>query len=78
MILLTGRDTKLPALVDEHEITSVDAMKEKSRPFSRIYLRNDKFQHSYFLDVLENPEEINKRIRYEKLELGKYANGYPE
>ena len=77
MILLTGRDTKLPAFVDEHDVVSIDLMKEKSRPFSRIFVKNDKFQHSYFLDVLEDPKEINRRIKHEKLELGKYANGYP-
>ena len=76
MILLTGRDTKLPAYVDESEIIAIDTMKEKSRPFSRIQLKNDKYQYLYFLDVKEDPEEIKRRIKHEKLELGKYANGF--
>lgn len=76
MILLTGRDTRLPAYVDESEIITIESMKEKSRPFSRIHLKNDKHQYLYSLDVLEDPGEIKRRIKYEKLELGKYANGY--
>lgn len=70
MILLTGRDTGRAALVDERDITYVDTISAKPHPFSRIYLRNVKENHDFSLDVEESSEEISRKIRYEKLDLG--------
>ena len=76
MILLTGRDTSLAALVDDHEIVDIQSMREKGVSFSRVFLKNDKEHHDYFLDVLENEKEIRRRIKYEKLDLGCEARTY--
>lgn len=70
MILLTARDTGLAAHVDEQDITLVDPMGPRARPYSRIYLQNKKENHDFYLDVNESPTEVSRRIRHEKLDLG--------
>jgi len=68
VILLTGKDTGLPALVWVKEITDIESH-GGSVPFSRIYLQNDKENHKYFLDVLESKAEIKDHIKHHRLEL---------
>lgn len=81
MILVTGRDTGFLAYIDEHEIVQIKKMREErsSYPFfSRIFLKNDKERYEYFLDVVEDETEIKRRIKHEKLDLGREARSYFE
>lgn len=75
MILLTAKETGLGALVDDHDIVAVDTLPGR-RPYSRIYIKNQKENHDFFLDVLEDSKEIKRRIKYEKLDLGCEARAH--
>jgi len=74
MILATCMDTGLPGYIRKSEIVKIETLSEKvrgrPRPFSRIYLEDKKQHHAYFLDVKENPEEIERRFAEERLDPG--------
>lgn len=79
MILVTGRDTGLPAFIDEHELVQIKKMREEKSScpfFSRVFLKNDREHHEYFLDVVEDETEIKRRIKHERLDLGCEARSY--
>ena len=69
MILCTGKDTNRPAYIWVKEIVSIETL-GGSHPYSRVHLKNDKENHEYFLDVLENPMVISRKIKYERLDPG--------
>lgn len=69
MILVTGKETGLPAYLWIHEIESVEKHGGAS-PYTRIWLKNDKMHHRYYLDVIEDEIEIGRRIREERLAPG--------
>lgn len=64
MILVTGKDTGLTAYIFVKEIEKTEKMKEGPHPFTRVFLKDPKEQHEYFLDVREDPAEINRRIKH--------------
>lgn len=66
MILATSKETGLPAYLWIHEIESMEKHGGSS-PFTRIWLKNDKMHHRYYVDVTENEKEIQRRIREERL-----------
>ena len=66
MILATGRDTGLTSYIFVREIQKMEKMKEDPHPFTRVFLKDPKQQHEYFLDVTEDPGELNKRIKHER------------
>ena len=74
MILLTGRDTGLPAYIFEKEIVRIEEMKEqvrvRSHPFTRVFLQDEKSGYEYFLDVKEKKKEIEKMLEEEKRKHG--------
>ena len=55
----------MPAYVWTEEIVRIEAHEHGSPfPYSRVYLKNDKEHHEYFLDVLESNEEIEKNEKH--------------
>ena len=74
MILVTCKETGLPAYIWCKEITSIESHGGSS-PFTRIWCRNDKLNHEYFLDVKESNTEISRRIKEERLTPGSLADG---
>ena len=70
MILVTSKETGLPAYIWVSEITQVESHKG-SPPYSRVYLKCEKQRHEYTLDVLESAIEISKRIKHERLICGR-------
>lgn len=62
MYILTGKDTGLPAYVWANDIVRIEAMKNGGpRPYSRIFLKNEKEHHEFYLDVTETKEEIENK-----------------
>ena len=66
MILCTSIETGLPAYIWVKEIQNI----EKHGASSRVFLKNEKLHHDYFLDVTESEKEIQNRIKYERLDPG--------
>lgn len=70
MILCTNRETNLPAYIWVNEIEQIESH-EGSSPWSRVFLKNRKESHEYFLDVLEDKKKISEKIKNERLTPGK-------
>lgn len=70
MILVTSKETGLPAYIWISEIVRVESHKGSS-PYSRVYLKNEKQHHEYTLDVKETDKEISKRMKHERLICGR-------
>ena len=70
MITLTGRDTIKPAYVDNKRIVKIEELSEelgdRSYPYTRIHIKDEKLGHEYFLDVIESAKKINALIEEEK------------
>ena len=66
MILVTNKETDLPAYIWVKEIQRMETHGGSS-PFTRVYLKNEKENHDYFLDVRDKKHEIEKKIRFERL-----------
>lgn len=66
MIVLTGRDTCKPAYVDPNHIVKIQEKTEeidgRAYPFSRIFLKDEKQKHEFFLDVVESKARIRKLV----------------
>lgn len=73
MILLTSKETGLPAYIWVKEIQSMESHGGSS-PYTRILLVNDRQHHAYSLDVLESKAEISKRIKHDRLQPGGETN----
>ena len=69
MILLTSKETGLPAYIWVKELQSMESHGGSS-PFTRIFLQDPKQHHEYTLDVLESKAEISKRIKHNRLQPG--------
>lgn len=76
MILLTGVETGLAAHVDDKDIVHIESMRSGRSSFSRIFLKDKKQAHDFYLDVKEDPQEIKRRIKHEQLDLGCEARSY--
>lgn len=72
MILVTGADTNLPAYIWVSEIDSMQWHKggEDKPSYTTVSLHNPKQKHTYTLNVLESPTEINRRIKEKRLVCG--------
>ena len=66
MILVTAKETGLPAYLWIKEIKSMEQHRGSS-PYTRVFLQDDRQHHAYSLDVLESETEIKKRIKYNRL-----------
>ena len=70
MITVTGRDTCKPAYIDEACIEKITEHTEdiagRAYPYSRVYLRDNKQHHEYFLDVVESKAKIATLIEEAK------------
>lgn len=66
MILATGKDTGRTAYIYVKDIVKAEKMKSGSGSFTRVFLKNEKERHDFFLDVKESPEEISRRIKEER------------
>lgn len=67
MITVTNRDTLMAAYIDPKNILRIESFTdEKSKnayPYSRVFLKDDKEGHEYFLDAIETKETIERMIR---------------
>lgn len=66
MIVVTGKDTGMAAYIFVKELIRTERMKAGPRSFTRVFLKNDRNNYEYFLDVQEKPEEIARRIKEER------------
>ena len=66
MIVVTGKDTGLAAYIFVKELQHMDKMKSGPCTFTRVYLKDSRQNHDYFLDVNESPEEIKRRIKEDR------------
>lgn len=66
MIVVTGKDTGLPAYIFVKEIQKTETMRSGPCSFTRVFLKDPKQGHDYFLDVTESREEISRRIKEER------------
>lgn len=73
MILLTSKETGLPAYIWIKEIQSMESHGGSS-PYTRIWLKDPKQHHEYHVDVLESKAEISKRIKHDRLQPGGETN----
>ena len=78
MILLTGVETGLAARVDDKDIVHIESMRSGRSSFSRIFLKDKKQNHDFYLDVKEDLQEIKRRIKHEQLDPGCEARAYSE
>lgn len=62
MITVTNRDTCKPAYIDEKLVQHIEEFSDevcgKSCPYSRVFLKDEKQGHDYFLDVIESKRRI--------------------
>lgn len=65
MILVTNGETGMSAYIFVKEIAGTERTRT-SPPLTRVYLKDPKQGHEYFLDVKESPEEIKRRIKEER------------
>ena len=77
MILVTSKETGLPAYIWVKEIQNIEKHGGSS-PFCRVFLQNEKAHHAYFLDVTESEKDIQKKIKYERLDPGCEVRAYLE
>lgn len=63
MYLVRGKETGLPAYLDTDLIVDMKKCRDGSSPYFRVYLKNEKEHHEYFLDILATEEEINELKR---------------
>jgi len=72
MITLTGFDTNRPAYIPEDYIDRIEEknqrLQERDYPYSRIYIRDSKQAHDYFIDVVESKKYINKLVKQKQEE----------
>lgn len=66
MIVVTGKDTGMAAYIIVKEIQDIKIMRDGSCSFTRVFLKDPKQGHDYFLDVKEKPEEIRRIIKEER------------
>ena len=66
MIVATGRDTGLPAYIFVKHIQKIESMKSGPCSFTRVFMKDPKEDHEYFLDVNETREEISRRIQEDR------------
>lgn len=71
MITVTNRDTCKPAYIDADNILYVEELQDeidgKLYPFSRVFLKDEKEEHEYSLDVIESKAKI-ENLAKEKTE----------
>lgn len=67
MITVTNRDTLKAAYVDPKNIQHIeslqDEIKGRAYPFSRIFIKDEKENHDYFLDVIDSKDKIDRLIK---------------
>jgi len=66
MIVATGMDTGLPAYIFVDDIKKIESIKSGPCSFTRVFMKNIKENHDYFLDVNETRDEINKKIKEDR------------
>jgi hypothetical protein len=66
MIVVTGKDTGMPAYIFVKEIQEAKSMRDGPCSFTRVFLKDPKQGHDYFLDVTESRDEIGRRIKEER------------
>lgn len=66
MIVATGRDTGMAAYIFVKEIQKTESMRSGPCSFTRVFLKDPKQGHEYFLDVNETAEEIKRRIKEDR------------
>ena len=66
IVYATGKDTGKAAYIFVKDIVRTESMKEGPCSFTRVFLKEEKQNHEYFLDVLEKRDEIKRRIKEEQ------------
>ena len=66
MITVTNRDTCRDAYIDETLIQHMEELQDemggRAYPFTRVFLKDEKQKHDYFLDVVQSKARIEKLI----------------
>lgn len=70
MIVVTNRDTLKDAYIPEDDIEKMEERKEeihnRTYPYTRVHIRNDKEKFRYFVDAVESEKKILKLIDEER------------
>ena len=70
MITVTNRDTCRAAYIDEKNIVKMSEHSEEvsgvACPYTRVYVKDEKQKHDYFLDVVDSKRKIQKLIEEAK------------
>ena len=66
MIVVKGKDTGMAAYIHVKDIVRTEYIKADPCSFTRVFLCDPKQGHDYFLDIMEKPEEIERKIKEER------------